>query len=187
MNRPELEETLRTAGEIAREREFFIFGSQAILGLVPRPPKPCLVSREVDIYPKHNYQAVSLLIAKLGYRSAFSRRTGFFVDCMSPGLATLPDGWMERLVAFRTTNTAGVTGWCLEIHDLVVSKLAAGREKDLKYINALLSRRLARPSTLKKRIEAIPVTTEDRALLQLRLKKLLGRKVASRQKTSSRQ
>ncbi|HEX4645971.1 MAG TPA: DUF6036 family nucleotidyltransferase, partial [Verrucomicrobiae bacterium] len=103
----------------------------------------------------------------------------------SPDLATLPDGWAERLVAFRTKNTAGVTGWCLEIHDLVVSKLAAGREKDLKYINALLSRGLVRPLTLKKRIEATPVTAEDRALMHLYLKKLLGRKRVTRQKTFS--
>jgi uncharacterized nucleotidyltransferase DUF6036 len=155
--------------------------------LVPRPPKPCLVSREVDIYPRYNHHGVQLLVTRLGRRSDFSKRTGFFVDCMSPDLATLPDGWMERLVPFRTKNTAGVTGWCLEIHDLVVSKLAAGREKDLKYINALLSRALVRPLTLKKRIEAVPVTTEHIALLQLRLKKLLGRKVVSRQRTSSRQ
>ncbi|HZV35317.1 MAG TPA: hypothetical protein VFB72_12150 [Verrucomicrobiae bacterium] len=98
MNRSELEKALSLAGKIAREREFFVFGSQAILGLLKNPPKSCLVSLELDIYPKHNYQAVKLITAKLGPRSRFSETHGFTVDCVSPDLATFPDGWTDRLM-----------------------------------------------------------------------------------------
>jgi hypothetical protein len=45
--------------------------------------------------------------------------------------ARLPEGWRDRLVPIRNANTGGGTGLCLEIHDLVVSKLMAAREKDL--------------------------------------------------------
>ena len=45
--------------------------------------------------------------------------------------ATLPSGWEGRLVAVRNENTLGATGWCLEPHDLWVSKAIAGRPKDL--------------------------------------------------------
>src|SRR5579884_1456974 len=133
MNRSELETALCFAGKIAHEREFIVFGSQAILGLLKSPPKNCLVSLELDIYPKHNYQAVKLIIDKLGPRSRFSEERGFTVDCVSPDLATFPDGWTDRLVRFENKNTGGVIGWCVEIHDLAVSKLAAGRRKDLTY------------------------------------------------------
>ena len=40
----------------------------------------------------------------------------------------LPSGWRDRLVPLRNPNTRGATGWCLEVHDLAIAKVA-GREK----------------------------------------------------------
>jgi len=148
-----------------------------------RPPILCLASMEVDIYPKHKYQAVRLLVAKLGNRSAFAKRSGYFVDCVSPDLATLPNGWAERLVPFRTKRTGGVTGWCLEIHDLALSKLAAGRVKDLEYIHALLQAKLIRPGTLKDRIEDTFIPSGEKQTLGLRLKELSKKKPSARRHT----
>lgn len=182
MNRREFSAVLRSAGAIGRERDFIVFGSQAILGLVVRPPKACLASMELDIYPRHNLQAVQLLVAKLGNRSDFSRRNGYYVDCVSPEIATLPAGWAGRLVPFSSKGTGGVTGWCLEMHDLVVSKLAAGRAKDLKYIGALLDRKLARPDILKRRIAGTPIAVEDKEALLACLRKLLEPKSATGRK-----
>ena len=36
-------------------------------------------------------------------------------------------------------NTRGVTGLCLSAVDIAISKLAAGREKDMRYVTALVS------------------------------------------------
>src|ERR1039458_10826753 len=83
MKKPELELALRGPRKIARDSEFIVFGSQRILGTVPRPPKICLVSLEVDLYPRHHPQAASLIAGELGRRSAFSRKHGFYVDCRS--------------------------------------------------------------------------------------------------------
>ena len=58
--------------------------------------------------------------------------------------APLPEGWRARLVPVCNENTRGATGWCLEVHDLAVSKLAAGREKDVEYLAALFRHALAR-------------------------------------------
>ena len=173
MNKTQLEEALRAAGGISKDRDLIVFGSQAILGLVPRPPRSCLISKEVDIYPKNNYQAVALLISKLGRRSSFAKRNSFFVDVVTPDLITVPDGWTERLVRFCTRNTGGVTGWCLEIHDLAVSKLAAGRDKDLKYIRTLLRHELLRSGTLENRIEDTPATPAGKQAMRARLTELL--------------
>jgi len=41
--------------------------------------------------------------------SRFFKRKGYYLDCTDPGLATLPDGWNERLIPFRTPRTGGVT------------------------------------------------------------------------------
>ncbi len=42
----------------------------------------------------------------------------------------------------------GAAGLCLEVHDLAMSKLAAGRDKDIAYVTALLRHGLAKASTL---------------------------------------
>jgi hypothetical protein len=45
----------------------------------------------------------------------------------------LPNGWKERFVKVCNENTHSTTGLCLEIHDLMISKLSAGREKNFKF------------------------------------------------------
>jgi hypothetical protein len=57
--------------------------------------------------------------------------------------ALLPRGWEDRLVPIANENTGGITGWCLEIHDLVLSKYAAGRERDLQLNQAVIRLGLA--------------------------------------------
>jgi hypothetical protein len=162
MKKPQLELALSAAGKVARDSEFIVFGSQSILGTVPRPPKKCLASLEVDLYPRHHPQAAQLIANELGRRSEFSRKQGFFVDCVTPNLAAFPEGWTYRLIPFRTRHTGGVTGWCVELHDVSASKLAAAREKDVNYVAALLKAGLVKPVILKNRIASLPVTPASR-------------------------
>lgn len=159
MKKSQLELALRAAGRVARDRDFIIFGSQSILGTVTRPPKACLASQELDLYPRNHPQALPMIVSALGRRSSFSRENGFFVDCVSPDLAAFPEGWTERLTPFRTRRTGGVTGWCVELHDVAASKLAAAREKDLNYVRALLGAKLLRPLVLENRITTLPINS----------------------------
>jgi len=55
--------------------------------------------------------------------------------------AVLPDGWKDRLVPLADPTTQAV-GWCLQPHDLCASKLIAGREKDLDFVEAVVVHRL---------------------------------------------
>ncbi len=158
MKRSQLELALRMAGEIARDSDFIVFGSQSILGTVAAPPRTCLLSMEVDLYPRRYPQAAVLVAAKLGPRSVFFKKHGFFVDCVTPDLAAFPEGWTDRLVPFCTRFTGSVTGWCVELHDVAASKLSAGREKDLNYVAALLKTRLVKTNVLKNRIVTLPIT-----------------------------
>ena len=105
MKKAEFEEALRLKGEIARDRDLIVSGSQAIHDLLKKAPAACLVSGEVDVYPKNHYQAVPLVIGKLGKGPSFAARRNYYVDCVSPDLATLPDGWTERLVPFKCVLT----------------------------------------------------------------------------------
>src|SRR5215470_17570443 len=138
MTKLQLEKLLLKAAEVARERDFFLIVSQALRGVSHAIPRDFPATREADLYPRRNPQAWNMLRIKLGKSSAFFRRNGYYLDCTDPGLSTLPDGWIERLIPFRTPRTRGVTAWCLEPHDLFVSKLVAWREKDQLYLQAML-------------------------------------------------
>lgn len=61
----------------------------------------------------------------------------------------------------------GATGWCLEPHDLAVSKLAAGREKDRHFVAVMLRARLIDAATLRARLTTtprMPAETREAAL-----------------------
>jgi len=45
---------------------------------------------------------------------------------------------------------------CIDAHDLVVSKLVAGREKDVAFASALITAELVNVDTLLKRAELLP-------------------------------
>lgn len=66
--------------------------------------------------------------------------------------ARLPTGWQHRVVAVHNENTGGVTGLCLERHDLCVSKLLAGRPKHLEFCRAFIEARFVSPSELLTRL-----------------------------------
>ena len=66
-------------------------------------------------------------------------------------LTALP-GWEERLV--KVTSPAGTIGWCLSALDLAVVKLDAAREKDLRYVQAMLRADLIRSEEILHAVES---------------------------------
>jgi hypothetical protein len=157
MKRRELEVALRAASRVSREHEFFLIGSQAVHAHCRRPPAEVLLSQECDLYPRNSSQAASLLHFQLGRGSKFARQHGFYVDVVTPEIASLPIGWQKRLKPLRFGN---VTAHCLEISDLLVSKLAAGRLKDLEFVGALLKRRIADVTSVRRRFNQFPIRRE---------------------------
>jgi hypothetical protein len=152
MRKNEVVRLVREAGRLARESEFYLIGSQAAHAVISRPPAEVLLSRECDLYPRNRPETAEVLHRLLGPRSDFARRKGFYADVVTPEIATLPAGWDSRLQALRCGT---VTAWCLEIHDLVLSKLAAGRIKDLEFAAALIKLGYARRRTLVARLSRL--------------------------------
>lgn len=169
MKRRELEQTLRAAGRVAREVEFFLIGSQAVHAYCRRPPAEVLLSQECDLYPKNHPEAANLIDMELGRGSKFARRHGFYADVVTPEIASLPSGWTRRLKPLRVGR---ITAWCLDVHDLIASKLAAGRLKDLEFVGALLQMNMADPGIVRRRIRQFPVQ-QDRTRLRARLRAVL--------------
>jgi hypothetical protein len=157
MQRAALEHILRAASAIANEREFIVIGSQAVLGQFPNPPEALLRSIEADVYPRHAPEKSDLIDGAIGELSAFHQSFGYYAHGVDDTTATLPAGWMDRLVPICNENTAGATGWCLEVHDLAVSKLVAGRDRDVDFLSVLLREGMVTPAVLHDRLGALPV------------------------------
>jgi len=64
-------------------------------------------------------------------------------------------------------NTGGVTGRCLEPHDVCVSKLLAGRLKDNEFSQALIRAGVVEPATLLERLERTDATPDERRSIEV--------------------
>jgi hypothetical protein len=80
---------------------------------------------------------------------------------VSQTTAVLPAGWRDRLRRYESPATNGVVAWCLEAHDLWLSKAAALRPKDIEFCGALLDRRMVQPDTLRARLADLPGVADE--------------------------
>lgn len=167
MRRDQLEHLIRAAGAILAEADVIVVGSQAILGSVEddRLPPAATRSVEADLVPVDDADETksTLLDGTIGELSPFHETFGIYAHGVGERTARAPDGWRERLVALRNANTSGVTGWCLEPHDLVVAKLLAGRTHDLEYCAALIRAGLVDPDLLVRRLAETAATDDERS------------------------
>jgi hypothetical protein len=72
-------------------------------------------------------------------------------------------------IPIHNENTGGATGWCLEVHDLAVSKLVAGRDKDVAFLRVLLRERMASAGVLRERLSRLAVPGNLMEFLRQRL------------------
>lgn len=148
MKRAELEHVIRASGAIVNEDELIIMGSQSILAQFPNAPSELLKSMEADLYPRRRPELAIQIDGAIGEMSPFHETFGYYAHGIGTDTAELPEGWESRLVPILNENTRGVTGWCLDAHDLAFSKLVAGREKDLIFVKAMIEHALIQSKRL---------------------------------------
>lgn len=163
MTREQLEHIIRAACSIADDDELVIVGSQAVLGQYPDAPPDLLVSMVADVFPKNKPERAELIEGSIGELSLFHETFGYYADGVEEKTLIAPQGWRERLVAVRGPGTEGKTGWALEVHDLVIAKYVANRERDRRYNQAALRHRLVESDVLKQRLAATPVDDAARS------------------------
>lgn len=137
MNRKQLEHIVRASGSISGCREVIIIGSQALLGSCPDAPVEILTSMDADLYPPEDPKKAELIDGCIGELSPFHETFGYYAHGVGPETALLPSGWKGRLVRVENENTGGTIGWCLSPVDLAISKLLAGRPKDLEFVRQM--------------------------------------------------
>jgi len=172
MQRQQLEHLIRAAAGITGAREFVIVGSQSVLGQFPQAPEELLVSMEADVFTLREPGDSDLIDGSIGEGSPFHQTFGYYAHGVGPETAVLPTGWRERAISVCNQNTGGGAGLCLEVNDLAVSKLVAGREKDIAFVTALLRHHLADARAVEQRLESTPLDPERHALVAARLRRV---------------
>jgi hypothetical protein len=150
-----------------------IVGSQSLFASTEDVPKIVRDSIECDfLLAQASIEAMQVVNQNLGILSPFAKAAGYYADGLGLATVVLVPGWEERLQPL-TDETGQVVARCLEAHDVAVSKLMAGRDKDFTFIIELLAGRLITLPTLVERAALIQETASAGALSP-RLQKLLG-------------
>jgi hypothetical protein len=169
MKRHELEHIIRAAADIADDDEIVVIGSQAILGEHPDAPPVLCVSVEADVYPKNKPERWNVIDGAIGELSPFHDTFGYYAQGVQEGTATLPDGWKVRLVLISNAGTRFAKGWCLETHDLVLSKYVADRDKDRRFIAGAVAAGYVRKELLLERLSGMPIDDARRESVRKRI------------------
>lgn len=157
MTRQQLEHLIRAAAVISDDNTIVVIGSQAVLGQFPDAPESMRVSTEADLFPLNHPERADVIEGSIGELSPFHETFGYYAQGVSEETAILPRGWKDRLVVVQNENTRGARGLCLEIHDLLVAKTLAGRDKDYVFLNEAARHGMADPEELLRRLETVKV------------------------------
>lgn len=178
MRRHQLEHVVAAAANVTREDELVVVGSQAILGTYPDAPEPLLRSMEADLYPRWNPSKADEIDGALGDGSQFHRTYGYYAHGVGPETAKAPAGWEKRLVrvsvAARPTSDRRPVALCLERHDLILAKCAAGRDRDWEFVREMLRACLAEVDTLLSGVEEMPIGDAERAGVRAMLTRIVA-------------
>jgi hypothetical protein len=120
------------ARDLCGETDYVVLGSLAVLGYTGQVPPRMAASLDVDAFSKGNPERIFDLARALGQGSPFEAEHGYYLDPISPSVATLPGAWEERLL--RIQLEPKLVAWFLEPNDAAVSKYARMEPRDREWI-----------------------------------------------------
>lgn len=135
MNLNALFALLDEARRLSGHPDFVVIGSLSILGLEGHfeVPAGMTMSNDLDCYTRDDPQRIFDLLDALGENSAYHQQSGYYLDAVSPQLASLPSGWEQRLIK---VERGGLRAWFLDPNDAALSKYARGEPRDRRWIRA---------------------------------------------------
>lgn len=130
----------------------FIMGSQSIWGNLEAPNKELLNSCDLDCLPDYDLMNESgitfneldshiTFCAGEGTEKVDELYNGKFLDLITDKTVCAPTCWRERVKekTYELNNGTTITASFLDKHDLILSKMVAGRGKDLDYVKTLFN------------------------------------------------
>ena len=152
---------LRAASQIVDDPEIVVLGSQAILGSFREDelPDEVVVSMEADLAFRDDVDGSKSdsIDGAIGEGSPFHEMYSYYAQGVTISTAVMAAGWEHRAVEYERADALPSHAVCLEPHDLVISKLVAGREKDLEFATALIGAGLVDAEALVERAGMLPV------------------------------
>jgi len=197
VRREDLRRLFARARDLCGETDYVVLGSLAVLGYAGEVPPRMAASLDVDAFTKSDPARVFGLAPVLGQGSPFEAEHGYYLDPISPRVATLPAGWEDRLV--RIQLEPELAAWFLEPNDAAVSKYARMEPRDREWIRpglrtgmismAILDARFTRTTFLdaQESLRARKALEEDRRWLRAKARSATRRPTAEPAMPSSRQ
>lgn len=97
-----------------------------------------VMSRDLDLFASGvsamRAEEIADLLENIGQLSMFDDERGYYADGVEPHTAMLPPDWRERSKVYSSPATNGVTAIAPHPDDIAVSKLYAGRDKDIEWV-----------------------------------------------------
>jgi hypothetical protein len=157
MNRSQFAHTIRAAAGVLGVNEVLVIGSQAVHASLDKlfPAADRSIETDIAVFDDDGGKMADLIDGSIGEASPFQETFGYYAQGVEPTTAILPEGWRKRLVPFSSPETNGVTAFCLELHDLWISKAMAGRPKDREFCDELTKRRYVDKQTLRERLKKV--------------------------------
>lgn len=176
MTLDQLKEILQTACKLTGECEFYVIGSAAILHVFHSPEHVYLSrSNEADLIAlSGDPEIADKLSVMIGELSPFHATHDVYADGVTfdaPVFA--PQGWQDRAVRVHYKDI-GVTARFMELHDLTLSKLGAGRPKDLEFCRALGATGYLNSGVLAERLPLVDCTVGQRGLIDARIRSIFA-------------
>jgi hypothetical protein len=166
VNRQQLAHLLRSACAVAHDADVLVLGSQSILGTFDEEELPweATASQEADIAFLDDPARAKAdeVEGAIGEMSTFHEQNGIYAEGVHIDMATLPDGWKDRLVRRELESSEPAKPRFLEPHDLAISKLAAGRAKDHDFVLALIRTGLLDVAVIQERASMLPAAIDPR-------------------------
>jgi hypothetical protein len=173
MKRPQLEHIIRAASALTGHTQFVICDSLALLAMGEDAPEELTSSLTVDLFVPGDGQSTQLIGQSLGEMSVFDQTFQYCARAVKEEDLVLPEGWRDRVLAVESPDTAGGTGYCLEVHDLAVSKLATEKEEDFTLVLGLLRHQMVDEGVLEERLTATEMSVNLRADCEGRFARLM--------------
>lgn len=160
MKNSEIYDALEALWVLVRESDPLVIGSQSLHGKYPDVADTILFSREVDVILPNKAKLGNWLVDVVGDGTPFAVDRGYYIDHVlaKEGFPVLADGWDQRSIRHPFTLSGEVRGQArfLSPEDMVISKLAAGRQKDFEFIGELVIRGYVKVEDVERLITSVP-------------------------------
>lgn len=164
MRRSDLIRLIEEFRRVSGENPPTIVGSQALHVVVDVLPEIARKSVECDfLLSSGNFGKRAEIDEKLGVLSEFQVETGFYADALGLATVVLPEGWKERLLPLLSEN-GELLALCLDPYDLAASKLIAGRDKDLQFLQSLIASQILNIDPFLERVVGLIAKVENDVL-----------------------